>query len=155
MKREEMTIEATSPADAKRQMAELPGWAILTISPIHPKVLSLDAAFTLRITLAKVSEGEQMPKPALKTKQYYSWDEVQDWVDSQLEYNHRDVLGTHQGNPEAEHLDFWHWMLDQDDILNGCFISPSWWEPKEGSWQEPIVKMIQELVGEEAMWVEW
>lgn len=99
-----------------------------------------------------------MDKPTPKTKEYYDWIELSRWLDTQLEYSYRDVLGKfhHDNYEDIEYRDFWHWMIEQDDsISNGCYINIFEWEAEPGSWQEPILKLLQDVVGDTDIYVWW
>lgn len=71
-----------------------------------------------------------MNKPTLESKQYYDYHKCKAFIREKYGYDERDYLGKYKRkngkvlsvNDSVEYLDFWHWVVDNYEIHNGCFI---------------------------------
>ncbi len=50
----------------------------------------------------------------------YDWDEVQEYIEKKYSCDLRDFGGMFDGRKGEEYQDFWHWIIDRNDIHNGC-----------------------------------
>ena len=92
-----------------------------------------------------------MKKPTKKTKEFYDYNEVVDYIEKKYKLEERK-----SGD------DFWKWLCENHDwITNGCFFDiefgDEFYEPTENSKQ--ILSKIQEEFarGEDSLevWIEW
>ncbi len=115
---------------------------------------------------------DKTTKPKKKKKEYYDYLEVRDYLQDKYGYDERDYAGKYAKKkgietPEGEptpYLDFWHWVVDNYDIHNGCYITFSSdrleeiCEEKNGWIKEIYKRYIDEFAdknGELLMYVWW
>lgn len=64
-------------------------------------------------------------------KEYYDYNELRDYLQDKYNYDEWDYAGKYSkrkgvSTPEGEvvpYLDFWHWVVENYDIHNGCYIT--------------------------------
>ena len=105
-------------------------------------------------------------KPKEKTKTAYDYNECRDWLQAKYGYDERDYAGKYASpipNPSAPYQDFWHFVLDQTPVHNGCYINieDSWLEDA-APWQREIINRYLDHFGTTGdgyrcalFWVEW
>lgn len=105
-------------------------------------------------------------KPTKKTKSFYNYAQVRDYLQAKYGYNERKVplpetdrLSNH---PEVDQYgDFWYWLVCTYDISNGCFVTFSRDQLPEiqGTWVKEIYKhYLDEFADDDGileMWVWW
>ena len=69
--------------------------------------------------------SNKLIKPQPTTRTAYDYHECRDYLQKKYKYNERDyakkfVTGSTMGEP---YQDFWHWVVDHNDISNGCLIT--------------------------------
>lgn len=65
-----------------------------------------------------------MDKPQPKTLIYYDYHECRNYLQEKYGYNERDYAGhftTH--NNIKPYLNFWHWLIDHEEISNGSYVT--------------------------------
>ena len=79
-------------------------------------------------------------------------------VQNILGYDIRDVNGRFKkdGNRMAEYRDWWHYLIEQQEVHNGCLI----WIGSEmlgaEPWQDEITQCFIDTFGDDQQyWVEW
>jgi hypothetical protein len=106
----------------------------------------------------------ELPKPKKHTMEYFDYHEVAQYVESVLGYEIRDTLGKFsKGNKDAEYRDFWHWLINKVDISNGSFDYMPFLSDYEDcededmipEWVKPILKVFNEVIGEEKVVFAW
>lgn len=107
----------------------------------------------------------ELPKPRKRTMTYFDYFEVAKYVEGVLGYDLRDTLGKYKsdGNIDAEYRDFWHWLIDQVGISNGSFAHIPFLGDYEDcededmipEWVKPILKVFNEVIGEEKVLYSW
>lgn len=115
---------------------------------------------------------KKIDKPVKQTKTYYDYNECRNYLENKYGYDERDYSkrfkrkdGKLTGiNNDVEYRDFWHWVLDHNQISNGCFITfykEDLEDPEMDfeDWQKEIYKRyIDEFAdenGELEMYVWW
>lgn len=108
-----------------------------------------------------------MNKPKKHAKYAYDYHELADYVGEKLGHNLRDYAEKFEGECHDfshPYLDFWHWLIDQVDIHNGCYIYipvnhflevPA---TEDKKWISEILdafKEFQNKKGEVYCWVSW
>lgn len=63
------------------------------------------------------------PKPEPLTLVKHDYNKCRDYLEAKYGYHERDVLGRFRGNPDAEYLDFWHWVVDNYEVRNESFMT--------------------------------
>lgn len=89
-----------------------------------------------------------MNKPILKTKAAYDYIECRDYLQDKYGYNERDWAGKYKKDrverdkmdESLPDLDFWHWVCENYQIHNGCYITFT--EDELAEIQEEWVKTI-------------
>lgn len=96
-------------------------------------------------------------KPQLKTRQYYDYNECAQFIEPKLGYKIRDTLGKFRGNINAEYRDWWHFLIREVDVHNGCFIQiDSSLLDAGNDWQNEITQVFISEFGEDSdYYVEW
>jgi len=105
--------------------------------------------------------------PKKHKKEYWDFYEVMHYLEKLHKKDFRDYAGKFKNksdhNEEIPYQDFWHWMLDCNEVSNGCFIHlPDWsyhmindaTEP----WKKEIMQHFYDFLGEdyyEQMWCAW
>lgn len=97
-----------------------------------------------------------MKKPRKKQVWHYDYWECENYIAHLMGVKDlRDFAGKYsEGNDDAPYLDFWHEVLDNNEIHNGSYIYIS----REGDWPEwcePIVEKFIKEFGDEKYWVRW
>lgn len=105
-----------------------------------------------------------MEKPTFKSLKYLDFNECCEWVGNKLGKDLTNYAGKtyDQADNDIPYYNFWHWILDNNEIHNGCFF----WLSLVGSDDDPEwVKEILRTFGEEfkdyidgndiKFWVEW
>lgn len=106
-----------------------------------------------------------MKKPVKKArKPFYNYNKCRNFLQNKYDYEERDYAGKFKkgnANKDAPYLDFWHWVIENYDINNGCYITfhKDTLEEIEPAWIKEIYShYIEEFAdesGELVMWVEW
>jgi len=99
-----------------------------------------------------------MEKPISKPVWHLDYQECEKYIAHKLGIKDlRDVKGKFADgkcNYDVEYQDFWHCIMDNQEINNGCYIrilsNQRWPE-----WAIPIVKAFQEEFEDVEYWVEW
>jgi hypothetical protein len=108
----------------------------------------------------------ELKKPRPKTRRAYDYNECRDWLEVKYGYDERDYArryddGGHDAT--APYRDFWHFVLDMEQVHNGCYITikEDWLEDAE-PWQQEIVNhylrhfgRVVDGIRQAAFWVEW
>ena len=110
-----------------------------------------------------------MNKPTKTTKVSFDYHECVEYIQDKYKCDIRDYAGQFNNHDRKDPLtvelvpywDFWHFVLDQTEIHNGCYFyfSKDWSEDAE-DWQKEIINMFFEEFGEEGeddmeLWVSW
>jgi len=95
----------------------------------------------------------------------YDWGEVQKYIEKKYSCNLRDFagkFGDHGCSEDVEYQDFWHWILDQNDIHNGCQFHLRFGDlSTQPSWVQQIASYIiaefPEVGSDDGLdlWVDW
>lgn len=104
-----------------------------------------------------------LDKPKKKSRSYYDYIQCRDYLQAKYNYLERDYAGKFangklNGKP---YLDFWHWVLDNHEVHNGCEIlfSKEELETIEKPWVKEIYqRYIDEFAdkkGELTLYVWW
>lgn len=104
-----------------------------------------------------------MDKPVKETHEYYNYDECAKYIAHKLGVKDlRDFAGRHANeyNETLPYQDFWHVLLDHNEIHNGCFVHlPEIDDLEEDEqWAIPIIEAWQEEfepIFLEEYWVSW
>jgi hypothetical protein len=73
-----------------------------------------------------------MDKPTKRTKESYDYHECRDYINAKLGRDQDDYAGMFKRNasgklinydPSKEFLCFWHWVIENYTISNGCFVT--------------------------------
>lgn len=102
-----------------------------------------------------------MDKPTPKQREpLLDFFECQKFIEDKLGYDIRDVLGRHKNDmtsrEEVEYWDYWHFLIDNISIHNGCVISIPYGLLECGTdWQNKITQAFLDEFGEAEYWVEW
>jgi len=103
-------------------------------------------------------------KPQKQVREYYDYNKCRDYLEAKYGYSERDYAGMSKGkgvNVSVPYLDFWHWVLENQEVHNGCFISFSRGvlEEIEEDWVKEIyTRYLDEFAdekGELEMYVWW
>ncbi len=99
-------------------------------------------------------------KPELQSRGAYEYSDCVEWVEQKLGYDIRNVLNSH--SPEnikknIEYRDWWHFLIDYEDVHNGCYIMIRRDLMEYGNdWQNEITQKFLDEFGEDAeYWVDW
>jgi competence transcription factor ComK len=114
------------------------------------------------------AKAKKLQKPVKKTDPaYYDFYEVMHYLEELHGKNFRDYAGKFASdetvNVEVPYQDFWHWMLDQNEVKNGCWIHLPDWDyymnsKSTESWKKEIMQYFKDFLGDsydERMWCEW
>lgn len=101
-----------------------------------------------------------MDKPEKETAESYDYSQCEKWVAKKLGIRDlRDVANRFgpKPNKDAEYQDFWHFLIDSQEIHNGCFIHiDTHYLEESPDWVKPILKMFAQEFGETTQyWVSW
>lgn len=107
-----------------------------------------------------------MTKPTKKSKTYYDWLECEDYIQKQHKCNIRDfknkfkkIKGKLTVDDKKEYMDFWHWVLNNYEVHNGCFITftKEIYESINEEWIKTIYGWFLEFAdeGEVEFYVTW
>jgi hypothetical protein len=68
---------------------------------------------------------KDMNKPTPKTKTAYSYTECRDYLQEKYGYKERDYAGKfkHRDMDDIPYQDFWHWVVGNYQIHNGCYVT--------------------------------
>jgi hypothetical protein len=69
---------------------------------------------------------KKLTKPQLQTKTFYNYNDCRNYLEKKYGYDERDYAKKFQGkkvHDDKPYLDFWHWVIDHNEVHNGCFIS--------------------------------
>lgn len=73
----------------------------------------------------------------------YDYHQCRDWLQKKYGYCERDYAGKRYGpnpNPDAEYLDFWHFVVDMTDLNNGeIIVMDDSWKEDAAPWQIEII----------------
>jgi len=107
-------------------------------------------------------------KPVLKKHEFYDYHECAEYIAKKLgKKNLRDCGEKHCGKKDltAPYQDFWHYLIETNDINNGCLIvgiglfngeALATEENSKWSFCIPILKAFEDEFGPNAQyWVEW
>lgn len=67
----------------------------------------------------------QLIKPQKRVRSCYDYRECRDYLQQKYGYDERDYAGKYRGNgvrDDVEYLDFWHWVVENHEIHNGCYV---------------------------------
>lgn len=79
----------------------------------------------------------------------YDYHECRDYLQARDGYEERDYAGKYQGHPEAPYQDFWHFVLDKEEITNGgSFTMCEWWKKEAEPWEQDILLKYLDTFGE-------
>ena len=90
-----------------------------------------------------------MEKPIAKTIQitYYDYNKVIDYIEEKYSIRVRDYAGYLKDLPnERPYLDFWHWIVDNYEIHDGCYVTFTWQEHYDDEDTPEWVKEILSLI---------
>jgi hypothetical protein len=105
-----------------------------------------------------------MEKPIKKKREYYDYNECRDYLQKKYDYDERDYAKKYKTQPfdaEIPYFDFWHWVIANHEIHNGCeimFYREKMEEIKEDWVKEIYSRYIEEFAeesGELEMYVSW
>lgn len=94
----------------------------------------------------------------------FVWREVRDFIQKKYKVDLDDYKGKFKKNakPDTKYCNFWHWMVEDSDIHNGCF---TWlgWDWLDSDETEPWIKEILTMIMKEfapkdddlKLWVDW
>lgn len=104
----------------------------------------------------------KLEKPKKHTQTFWDYNEVAAYLEKLHGKDFRDYADKHGKNPNGEYQDFWHWLVDCNEVSNGCFIhlpsSDYLNEPDIETWKKEILKYFMDFLGddyEEQLWVSW
>jgi len=107
-----------------------------------------------------------MKKPTKHSKEYYNYNKCRNYLEKKYKYKERDFANKYpnkkkpyEEDESKPYLDFWHWVVDNYDIHNGCFITfDKNFQPEE-DWQKEIYNHYIEEFGNEngevELYVSW
>lgn len=99
-----------------------------------------------------------MNKPKKIKLEMYDYHECEEYIAHKLGIKDlRDMLGKFQSTPydnAIEYRDYWHYIMDKNDVHNPCQI---WIFDDEfaKSWQQEVTKAFFNEFGEGPYWVSW
>jgi hypothetical protein len=113
-----------------------------------------------------------MEKPEKYTREYYDYGEVIDYIEDKYNIKTRgytpqagftEELVKKSWGTQQPYLDFWHWILDHNEISNGCmlYLECNWMIENETEnycpyWVKEILRLIRDEFGNEiTCWIEW
>lgn len=109
-----------------------------------------------------------MDIPKKHTHHYYDYQELRNYLQTKYNYDERDYAGKYSSKDEVKdvpYLDFWHWVIKQREVNNGCYITFSREElnylieeKQIEDWQAEIYDHYLEFAdenGELELWVYW
>lgn len=113
-----------------------------------------------------MAKTKKLKKPVKKQNEpYWDFNEVMHYLEQLHGKNFRDYAGKFgsPGDYDAPYQDFWHWVVDQNEITNGCWMNLPDWEyyakdPHTESWKKEIMQYFYDFLGDdyhERLWVEW
>ena len=95
----------------------------------------------------------------------YDWDEVKKYIEKKYSCDLRDFagkFGVHGCSEDVEYQDFWHWIIDGNDIHNGCQFHLRFGDlSAQPSWVQQIASYIVAEFPEAGddngldLWVSW
>jgi len=107
------------------------------------------------LVLANNFKGVFVNKPVEKTMKYMDYQECADWVAYRMGVGSLgDFCGKYSGNKDAEYLDFWHCICNNQDVHNPCWVRVD----RDYNWPDwaiPIVDVFQKEFGDTEYFVEW
>lgn len=62
------------------------------------------------------------PEPCYPHPKSYDYHDCAAWIEQQYHVDLRDYAGTFDHTPDAPYQDFWRWLLDHNEIHNGCYL---------------------------------
>lgn len=117
--------------------------------------------------MATKAKAKKLQKPTKKTGEPY-WDfyEVMHYLEELHGKDFRDYAGRHSGkkfDDKVPYQDFWHFVIDQNEVSNGCWIHLPDWDyymnnEETESWRKEIMQYFKDFLGDdydERMWCEW
>jgi hypothetical protein len=119
--------------------------------------------------MAKRNKTAALKKPVKKQSDpYWDFHEVMHYLEKLHGRNFRDYagkFGADAGEEERPYQDFWHWIIDQNEISNGCWMHLPDWEyymvtdaANTEPWKKEIMQYFKDFLGNdyhERLWVEW
>lgn len=57
--------------------------------------------------------------------EFYDYDECSNYLQDKYKYDERDYIGRYKEwgvDATKPYLDFWHWIIANNEVSNGCFI---------------------------------
>lgn len=114
-----------------------------------------------------MAKAKKMSIPKKRTQKYWVYNEVRDHLQQLHGKNFRDYAGKHTpenaNDDSIPYQDFWHWLCDQNEVHNGCFIHLPEWEyfmnnEDTEPWKKEIMQYFKDFLKEdydERLWVEW
>lgn len=108
-------------------------------------------------------------KPGKRRRDYYDYNECRDYLQARYGYKERDYAGRYTGSGASlrlddgkPYLDFWHWVVENYDVRNGCFITFTRERLEEGGMEDWVreiyTRYLDEFAdekGELEMWCWW
>lgn len=127
-----------------------------------------DRGLPLEVRVSKILTQKEtfMQKPQPKTIERLDYLECVAYIEEKLGYELRDTLGKFKLNnfdksiqsfdKSIEYRDFWHFIIDNCEIHNGCEIYMPLVCEDNQPWQNEILKAFHDEFGEEAQyWIWW
>lgn len=115
-----------------------------------------------------MTKAKKLNKPVKKqSKPFWDYYEVAHYLEELHGKNFRDYankFGKARSDDEViPYQDFWHWIMDQNEVSNGSWIHLPEWEyfmnnKDTEPWKKEIMQYFKEFLGDdydERLWVEW
>jgi hypothetical protein len=100
-----------------------------------------------------------------KAKPFWNYHEVEHYLEELHGKKFRDYAGKFNKDAadSTPYQDFWHWVIDQNEVSNGCWIHLPEWEyfmqnEETEPWKKEIMQYFKDFLGndyDERLWVEW
>ena len=97
-----------------------------------------------------------MNKPQPKSITAYDFNQCTEYIEKKYKIDTRDYASKHKGNGEyellTEYQDFWHWIINNHDIHNGCYFWLSRNDIEDGetpTWVIDIIDLYLKEFGDE------
>lgn len=99
-----------------------------------------------------------MEKPKPQKIERLDYHDCSKYIEHKLGYDLRDTLGKFSGKKDwesIEYRDFWHFLIDTQEVHNGCDIYMPYPDETEEEWQKEILQAFHNEFGEGPYWVWW
>lgn len=105
--------------------------------------------------------------PTKRTTKSWHYNEVAAHLERLHGKKFRDYSGKFaEGAPDDNDIpyqDFWHWIMDLNEVTNGCYIHLPEWDyyfnnESVEPWKKEIMQYFKDFLGDdynERLWVEW